>query len=43
MLKDNDRIFKNLYGLKGTGLNVSRGLGDWKNTKEFINKKRSKI
>ena len=38
MLNEKDRIFKNLYGLKGTGLNVAKDLGDWKNTKEVINK-----
>ena len=38
MLNEKDRIFKNLYGLKGKGLDVAKSLGDWKNTKDFIQK-----
>jgi NADH-quinone oxidoreductase subunit F len=38
MLNEKDKIFKNLYGLKGKGLNVAKSLGDWKNTKDFIEK-----
>ena len=38
MLNEKDKIFKNLYGLKGRGLDVAKSLGDWKNTKDFIQK-----
>ena len=38
MLNEKDKIFKNLYGLKGKGLDVAKSLGDWKNTKDFIQK-----
>ena len=38
MLNEKDKIFKNLYGLKGKGLTVAKSLGDWKNTKDFIEK-----
>ena len=38
MLNEKDKIFKNLYGLKGKGLTVAKSLGDWKNTKDFIGK-----
>ena len=38
MLREEDKIFKNLYGLKGSGLNLAKELGDWKNTKDIINK-----
>ena len=38
MLNEKDKIFKNLYGLKGKGLTVAKSLGDWKNTKGFIEK-----
>ena len=38
MLNEKDKIFKNFYGLKGKGLTVAKSLGDWKNTKDFIEK-----
>ena len=36
MLKDEDRIFKNLYNDLGADLNSSKKRGDWTNTKEFM-------
>ena len=38
MLNNKDRIFNNLYGLKGNGLNTAFKLGDWSETKEIIAK-----
>ena len=38
MLKDSDRIFQNIYGLKGSGLDVAKAVGDWDGTKELIAK-----
>ena len=38
MLNKKDRIFNNLYGLKGNGLNTAFKLGDWSETKEIIAK-----
>ena len=38
MLNNKDRIFNNLYGLKGSGLNTAFKLGDWSETKEIIAK-----
>jgi NADH-quinone oxidoreductase subunit F len=38
MLKDSDRIFQNIYGLKGTGLDVAKSVGDWDGTKKLIAK-----
>ena len=38
MLNKKDRIFNNLYGLKGNGLNTALKLGDWSETKEIIAK-----
>jgi len=43
MLSDNDRIFKNIYGLKGKGLEVAKSTGDWKDTKEILAKGREWI
>lgn len=43
MLKDSDRIFKNIYGLKGKGLDVAKSIGDWKDTKEILGKGRDWI
>ena len=40
MLKDKDRIFQNLYGYKGSGLEVAKSVGDWDGTKELIAKGR---
>ena len=36
MLKDKDRIFQNIYGFKGSGLDTAKSIGDWKNTKKYI-------
>ena len=38
MLNKKDRIFNNLYGLKGNGLKTSFKLGDWSESKEIIAK-----
>ncbi len=43
MLSDNDRIFKNIYGIKGKGLDVAKSIGDWKDTKEILSKGRDWI
>ena len=40
MLKDSDRIFQNLYGLKDTSLAGAKAIGDWKDTKKLIAKGR---
>ncbi len=36
MLSDKDKIFKNIYGFSGSGLKISKSLGDWDNTKSII-------
>ena len=38
MLDKKDRIFNNLYGLKGNGLETAFKLGDWSESKEIIAK-----
>ena len=38
MLKQEDRIFKNLYNDLGSSLNDSFKRDDWSNTKELISK-----
>jgi NADH-quinone oxidoreductase subunit F len=38
MLNSKDRIFNNLYGLKGNGLKTAFTLGDWSESKEIIAK-----
>ena len=43
MLKDSDRIFQNIYGFKGSGLDTAKSIGDWKNTKKYIVKGREWI
>ena len=43
MLKDQDRIFQNLYNDKGTCVESSQKRGDWVNTKELTNKGREWI
>ena len=43
MLRDSDRIFQNIYGFKGSGLEVAKSVGDWKATKKFIKKGRDWI
>jgi NADH-quinone oxidoreductase subunit F len=43
MLRDQDRIFTNLYGQQDPGLAGARARGDWDGTKEFILKGRDWI
>ncbi|MEE2760951.1 MAG: NADH-quinone oxidoreductase subunit NuoF [Pseudomonadota bacterium] len=43
MLKDKDRIFTNIYGLKDPGLAGARARGDWDGTKEILTKGREQI
>ena len=43
MLKDQDRIFKNLYNDLGSDITSSQKRGDWVNTKELTNKGRDWI
>ena len=38
MLKEKDKIFNNLYGLKGNGLANAKKLGDWNNASEIAKK-----
>ena len=43
MLKDEDRIFKNLYGYQDWGLEGARARGAWDGTKSFVDKGRDWI
>ena len=43
MLKDEDRIFQNLYNDFGAELESAKKRGDWLETKEIFNKGRSWI
>ena len=43
MLKDEDRIFKNLYNDLGADLTSSKKRGDWTNTKDLCEKGREWI
>ncbi len=43
MLKDKDRIFKNLYNDKGIDVESSQNRGDWLNTNEICGKGREWI
>ncbi|QQP92131.1 NADH-quinone oxidoreductase subunit NuoF [Skermanella rosea] len=43
MLRDEDRIFTNLYGFEDFGLDAARGRGDWDNTRDLILKGREWI
>ena len=43
MLKEEDKIFKNLYNEHGWGLEDSLKRNDWSNTKEIISKGREWI
>ncbi len=36
MLRDEDRIFTNIYGLEDTGLAAAQGRGDWRGTREIL-------
>ena len=38
MLRDEDRIFTNLYNDFGSDVDSSQKRGDWKDTKEIISK-----
>ena len=41
MLKDQDRIFQNLYNDKGSDLISSKERGDWKIQKNFVKKEKT--
>jgi len=43
MLRDEDRIFTNLYGWESSELKVAKKRGDWDKTKDFIKKGRDWI
>lgn len=43
MLKDQDRIFTNIYGLHSSGLAGARSRGDWDNTRALMEKGREQI
>ena len=43
MLKDEDRIFQNLYNDRGSDVESSKKRGDWTNTKDLIEKGRDWI
>ncbi len=43
MLKDENKVFNNLLGEKGKGLNTALSLGDWKDASSFIKKGRDFI
>jgi NADH-quinone oxidoreductase subunit F len=43
MLKDQDRIFTNIYGLQDTGLTGAKARGDWDGTKQILDLGREKI
>lgn len=43
LLSDKDRIFQNIYGLKGSGLEAAKKVGDWADTKELTEKGREWI
>ena len=43
MLRDQDRIFTNLYGLNDVGLKGAKSRGDWDGTKELIAQGRDRI
>ncbi|MDR3518259.1 MAG: NADH-quinone oxidoreductase subunit NuoF [Azospirillaceae bacterium] len=43
MLRDEDRIFTNLYGFESFGLEAARARGDWDGTRDLISKGRDWI
>ncbi|HLO76482.1 MAG TPA: NADH-quinone oxidoreductase subunit NuoF [Magnetospirillum sp.] len=43
MLRDQDRVFTNLYGIHDWGLKGARARGDWDNTKAILEKGRDAI
>ena len=40
MLKDEDRIFKNLYNDLGWDIDLAIARGDWSQTKDYISKEK---
>jgi NADH-quinone oxidoreductase subunit F len=40
MLRDEDRIFKNIYGFEGADIASAKARGDWDGTAELIKKGR---
>ena len=40
MLRDEDRIFTNIYGFHSADLVAAKSRGDWDNTADFIKKGR---
>jgi len=43
MLKDQDRIFTNIYGFEDTSLKAAKKRGDWSRTKSLLSRGREKI
>ena len=43
MLRDKDRIFKNLYNDLGEDVDSAKKRGDWSNTKDILHKDRNEI
>ena len=43
MLKDQDRIFTNIYGFQDSGLSSAKKRGDWAKTKSLLSMGREKI
>ena len=43
MLNKNDKIFKNIHGFSGFGLDIAKSLGDWNQTKNIVIKGRDWI
>ena len=43
MLKNEDRIFNNLYGFESSNLANAKKRGDWSNTKDILQKDRNEI
>ena len=43
MLKNEDRIFNNLYGFESSNLVSAKKRGDWSNTKDILVKDRNEI
>jgi len=43
MLRDEDRIFTNIYGWEGSDLKAAKKRGDWDNTKDILKKSREDI
>ena len=43
MLKNEDKIFNNLYGFEPSNLTCAKKRGDWSNTKDILHKDRNEI